>query len=88
VLRSLPGLTNARWQSANMGRLGGQFFYAVNGVDKPRYYDNAAWVAVDGASTPAITGVTTTKLVHVNVYKNRRLWFVPKSIPCASGTCR
>jgi hypothetical protein len=70
----VTALTNARWQSANMGTPGGQFFYAVNGVDKPRYYDNAAWVAVDGASTPAITGVTTTKLVHVNVYKNR-LWF-------------
>jgi hypothetical protein len=71
----VTGLTNARWQSANMGTPGGQFFYAVNGVDKPRYYDNVAWVAVDGASTPAITGVTTTKLVHVNVFK-RRLWFV------------
>ncbi len=43
----------------------------MNGVDKPRYYDNAAWVAVDNASVPAITGVTTTKLVHVNVFKNR-----------------
>ena len=82
----VTGLTNARWQSANMATPGGQFFYAVNGVDKPRYYDNAAWVAVDAASTPAITGVTTTKLIHVNAYKTRlyfvevdsfRVWYLP-----------
>lgn len=71
----VTGLTNAKWQSTNMGTPGGAFFYAVNGVDKPRYYDNAAWVAVDNASVPAITGVTTTSLVHVNVFKNR-LYFV------------
>lgn len=82
----VTGLSNARWQSANMATPGGQFFYAVNGVDKPRYYDNAAWVAVDGVSVPAITGVTTTKLVHVNVFKTRmyfvevnsfRVWYLP-----------
>lgn len=73
----VTGLSNARWQSINMGTPGGQFFYAVNGVDKPQYYDGVTWVAVDGVSTPAITGVTTTKLVHVNVY-GRRLWFVEK----------
>lgn len=82
----VSGLTNARWQSTNMATPAGQFFYAVNGVDKPRYYDNAAWVAVDNASVPAITGVTTTKLVHVNVYKTRlyfvevdsfRVWYLP-----------
>jgi hypothetical protein len=82
----VTGLTNARWQSANMATPAGQFFYAVNGVDKPRYYDNAAWVAVDAGTVPAITGVTTTKLVHVNVYKTRlyfvevdsfRVWYLP-----------
>lgn len=82
----VTGLTNARWQSVNMATPGGQFFYAVNGVDKPRYYDNVAWVAVDNASTPAITGVTTTKLIQANVYKTRlyfvevdsmRVWYLP-----------
>lgn len=82
----VTGLTNARWQSANMATPGGQFFYAVNGFDKPRYYDNVAWVAVDAGTVPAITGVTTTKLVHVNVYKTRlyfvevdsmRVWYLP-----------
>jgi hypothetical protein len=92
----VSGLTNARWQSANMGTPGGQFFYAVNGVDKPQYYDNAAWVAVDGGTVPAITGVTTTLLIHVNVYKNRlyfvetasmRAWYLPlNSIGGAAGS--
>lgn len=82
----VTGLSNARWQSVNMETPAGQFFYAFNGVDKPRYYDNAAWVAVDAVSTPAITGVTTTLLIHANVYKNRlymveansfRVWYLP-----------
>lgn len=68
------GLTNARWQSVNITTSGGSYMYAVNGVDKPRLWDGATWVAVDGVSTPAITGVTTTTLVHVNLFKNR-LWF-------------
>lgn len=74
----VTSLTNAQWQYENFGTAGGQFMYAVNGVDKPLYYDGAAWVKVDGASTPAITGVTTTTLAHVQVFKNR-LWFVQKS---------
>jgi len=71
------GLTNARWQTTNFATAGGKFMYMVNGADKPRLYDGTSWVAVDGASTPAITGVTTTSLVHVNVYQ-RRLWFTEK----------
>lgn len=52
--------------------------YAVNGTDKPAYYDGAAWTAVDAASVPALTGVTTTGLIQVNVY-NRRLFFIEKN---------
>lgn len=71
------GLSNARWVSINFATPGGQFLYAVNGVDKPRYYDGASWVAVDGASTPAITGVTTTLLTNVNSFKGR-LYFIER----------
>jgi hypothetical protein len=71
------GLSNARWQTTNFATAGGKYLYMVNGADKPRLWDGAAWVSVDGASAPAITGVTTTSLVHVNVYQ-RRLWFVEK----------
>jgi hypothetical protein len=71
----VSGLTNARWEHVNFSTPAGNYLYAANGVDKPRLYDGATWVAVDGASTPAITGVTTTTLRNPNVWKNR-LWFV------------
>lgn len=71
------GLTNNRWQYANFATSGGKFMYMVNGADKPRLWNGTTWVAVDAASTPAITGVTTTNLININVYQ-RRLWFVEK----------
>lgn len=71
------GLTNARWQHAAITTPGGSFLYLVNGVDKPRLWNGSAWVSVDGVSSTAITGVTTTTLVHVELFKNR-LFFVQK----------
>lgn len=68
-------LTNARWEYVNVGTPGGSFLYAANGVDKPLLYDGTSWVKVDGTSTPAITGVTTTTLFNPTVWKNR-VWFV------------
>lgn len=69
------GLTNARWESVNFGTSAGQYMYACNAVDKPRLYDGTNWVAVDGVSVPAITGVTTTTLRSPAVWKSR-IWFV------------
>jgi hypothetical protein len=70
------GLTNGRWQYVNYATGSGTFYiYAVNGQDKPRLYDGTTWTAIDGVSTPAITGVTTTTLIHINVFKTR-LFFV------------
>ena len=73
----VSGLTNARWQHANMGTPGGQFMVCVNGTDKMRLYDGSAWTTIDGTSTPAITGIATTTFAHVNLFKNR-LYFVEK----------
>lgn len=82
----VTGLTNARWQWANVGTPAGQFLYCANGVDKPRLYNGTTWTAIDGASTPAITGVTTTFLNNPVVFKNRvffieanslRAWYLP-----------
>lgn len=84
----VTGLTNARWESINYATSGGQFLYAGNGVDAPLYYDGTTWVKVTGVSTPAITGVTTTKLRNPTVWKNRiwwveegsmRAWYLPTS---------
>ena len=74
---TVTGLTNAIWEYINITTTGGTYLYAVNGVDKPRLYDGTSWVAIDAASTPAITGVTTTTLSNVTLFKNR-LWFIQK----------
>lgn len=73
----VSGLTSAYWQHTNFSTSGGAYLYMVNGVDKPQLYNGASWVAVDGVSTPAITGVTTTDLIHVTAHKDR-LWFILK----------
>jgi len=73
----VSGLSNARWEFINVATTGGNFLYAVNGVDKPRLYNGTTWTAIDGASTPSITGVTTTNLSNINLFKNR-VWFIEK----------
>ncbi|MDO9131968.1 hypothetical protein [Hydrogenophaga sp.] len=71
------GLSNAQWRYVNFSTAGGSFLYAVNGADDPRLWNGTAWTAINGASTPAITGVTTNTLTHINVYA-RRIWFTQK----------
>jgi hypothetical protein len=81
----VTGQTNNRWQDASITTPGGSFLYLFNGVDKPQLYDGTDWTAIDAASTPAITGVTTTLLVQGCVFKNRlfmternsmRVWYL------------
>jgi len=74
----VSGKTNSRWNTTNIATAGGNFLYAANGVDKPQLYDGTNWTSIDGASTPAITGVTTTKLNNPIVFKNR-LWFTEEN---------
>ena len=74
---AVSGLTNSRWEYINITTPGGNFLMAVNGVDKPRLYDGSTWTALDGSSSPAITGVTTTTLSNIALFKNR-IWFVQK----------
>lgn len=74
----VTGLTNSRWEFANITTAGGSFMYAVNGIDKPLLYDGSAWTVIDALSTPAITGVTTTNLSNVLLFKNR-MWFIEKN---------
>lgn len=71
----VSGKSNSRWNTTNVATAGGNFLYAANGTDKPLLYDGATWTQIDGASTPAITGVTTTTLKSPIVFKNR-VWFI------------
>lgn len=66
---SFGSMTNARWQYVNVTTSGGHFLWICNGADTPRYWNGSTWTVT------AITGVTPTSIVHVNVHKNR-LWFV------------
>lgn len=72
---SVSGQTGGLYSTAQIGTTGGEFLYAVNGADKAQLYDGSTWTQIDGASTPAITGVTTSDLSQVWLHKNR-LWFI------------
>ena len=73
----VTGLTSGFWEYVNFSTTGGNFLYAVNGVDKPILFDGTTWERVDGASAHAITGITSTLLANITVFKNR-IWFIEK----------
>ena len=67
----VSGLTNAIWEYTNISTPGGAFMMCVNGTDSARLYNGSTW------SVPAITGVATTALSNITLFKNR-LWFIEK----------
>ena len=71
----VTGKSNNRWQHINFATPAGNFLYLVNGVDSPLLYNGTTWNVITGASTPAITGVTTSTFINVSLFKNK-LWFV------------
>jgi hypothetical protein len=73
----VASLANSQWEYTNVTTGGGQFLYAANGVDKPLLFNGTTWTPIDGVSTPAITGVTTTNLIQPTLFKNR-MWFIEK----------
>lgn len=75
---SVATSTNGYWQTLNFGDGTTNWLIMVNGTDKPNYYSGAAWTAVDGVSTPALTGLTTTSIIGVAEY-NGRLFFIEKN---------
>ena len=75
---AVSGLTNSRWESTNVATAGGNYLYAVSGGNSPLLYDGTTWTAITGASTPAITGVTTSELDNICLFKNR-VWFIQRN---------
>lgn len=67
---AVTGLTNGRFQYVNMSTPGGNFLLAVNGSDKLRGFDGTAWWR-DGDGTHDITGVDTSTLIGINLFKSR-----------------
>ena len=65
---AVTGLTNARWQHTMCSTGAGNFLYAVNGADAPRFFNGTSW------ASSVLTGVTASSLVNVCLHK-ARLWF-------------
>lgn len=74
----VTGQTSGYYSTAQLGTAGGDYLYAVNGTDSARLYDGTTWTAVTGASSPAITGVTTSSLSFVWTFASR-LFFVERN---------
>lgn len=72
--------TNGKHIWIDFGDGTSNYLIAVNGVDKPAYFDGATWTAVDGASTPALTGITTTTICYVQAFKGRLIFLVNNSL--------
>ena len=71
--------TNGKHQWTMFGDATSNWLIAVNGVDKPAYYDGSAWTAVTHLTTPALTGYTgnnVEQFITVTAFKGR-LFFVP-----------
>lgn len=77
---AVTALSANRWQVTNMATTGGNFLLCVNGADNMRLYDGATWTAITNVSVPAITGIATTALVHLNVYKERAFYIEKDSL--------
>lgn len=75
---AFSGQTSGYYSAATYGTAGGNYLYAVNGTDKARLFDGTTWTAIDGASTPAITGATTSTFSHVWTFASR-IWFAEKN---------
>jgi hypothetical protein len=74
---NLAARTNGKHQWLNYGDGTNNYLMMFNGVDKPLYYDGTTWLAVDGATSPALTGLTTTKILSAFMSKGR-LFFIEK----------
>lgn len=67
----LSGLTLDIFEPTSISTAGGNFLYLFNGQDEARLYDGTTWTVINGASTPAITGVATDTIKSAIVFKSR-----------------
>ena len=66
-------LTNAKVESVNINVAGINYLWCCNGVDKSFVYksDSDTFIDLDGASTPVLTGITSTDVSNVHLWQNR-----------------
>lgn len=70
-------ITNGRILSANFATTGASYLFVVNGTDSLRYWDGASWTVVASYSINGGGTLTTSNIVHLNVFK-RMLFFIEK----------
>jgi hypothetical protein len=70
----VTSLSNNRWQHVNFSTAGGDFLVLCNGEDSLRNYNGSTWTA------PSITGVTSSTLINVAVFKRRLLFCKSQSL--------
>jgi hypothetical protein len=75
---AVAAVTDGAMIHENFSTAGVAYLYAVNGIDKPWLYNGTTWTAMDAISVPALTGVTTTDINFVKIFK-QRLWFLLNS---------
>ncbi len=82
----VAGQTAGYYATVQMGTVGGNYLYAVNGSDDALLFDGATWTAINAVSSPAIEGVATSRLSFVWVFASRlffvekgtmRVWYLP-----------
>lgn len=70
-------VTNGKFQWLNFGDGTNNYLMMFNGSDSPLYYNGSTWTSITGASSPALTGLTTTSIISANEHKGR-LYFIEK----------
>jgi len=74
----VSGLSNNYWEYVNVTTAGGGYMLLCNGVDSIRRFDGTTWLTITGTGTGAITGVTTSTIDNMLLFKNR-VWMVQKN---------
>lgn len=73
---AVSGQSEGYYSTALFSNDGGDFLYAVNGVDDAQLYDGSSWQAMNAGSTPAL--INGDSLTFVWGYRNR-LYFIPNN---------
>ena len=73
----VTGLTSGDFSSVQFTAGGGIFLVMVNGANDMRQFDGTAWKTINATSTPAFTGVDTSRLSQTWKFKNR-LFFIER----------
>lgn len=71
---TVHALTNGNVHSTQNATSAGNYLMCVNGTDELALYDGTTWASINGASVPAITGVATTALSNILLWKKRALF--------------